>query len=166
MFTCVFCASCFGIGVPMLVWFPTVHAFAIWILLHMIMLPVIMIGLDKPWGLRMLSWCVPRTQLVRTMQKDGETIHMLAYGEPGHMLKAHIYWLPKIGQVYLHPNGYVSGVSYVYFWEPVNVHHAVSMHLTHDCADWDKLKHMNWGDREDYRLLLKSQTKLNHESHI
>lgn len=108
----------------------------------------------------MLSWLIPHTQVVLTMHHDGDTRFALAYGEPGHILTAHVFWLGEIGDIQLYPNGYVHGSGYVYFWEPVNKDAQIQMHLTYDCMDWQKLQHMTWSDRDDYRQQLKTQIKL------
>jgi hypothetical protein len=132
----------------------------IWMVLHAIGAPVVLFGLDKRWGLYSLSWIIPHTQLVRTLDHDGEVRYALACGETGQVLHAHVFWLGQIGNLRLHPNGYVQGESYVYFWEPVNSDHKIQMHLTYNCRELDELKGMDWMDREDYRLSLKAQTKL------
>lgn len=129
-------------------------------LAHAMCIPVVIFGIDRKWGLCLLSWLIPHTQVVRTLDHDGEVRYALAYGEPGEILTAHVCWLGQLGKMYLHENGYVQGVSYVYFWEPVNLDLKVQMHLTHNCRELDELKHMNWSDRDDYRLSLKDQTKL------
>jgi hypothetical protein len=132
----------------------------IWMVLHAIGAPVVLFGLDKRWGLHALSWIIPHTQLVRTLDHDGEVRYALAYGETGQVLTAHVLWLGQIGALHLHPNGYVQGVSYVYFWEPVNSDDKIQMHLTYNCLDLDELKRMAWMERVHYRLSLKDQTKL------
>jgi len=138
----------------------------VWIMVHLIMFLYLMFYTDTRSGLTLLSLIIPRTHLVHTMDHDGEVRHVLAYGEPGQVLHAHRYWLSEIGEIQLHPNGYVSGPSYVYFWEPTDPNQLVAMHLTYDCIDWHKLGQMSWTHRDDYRQQLKSQIKLNHESHI
>lgn len=138
----------------------------VWAGIHLVMVPLLIVGTDTRWGVTILSWCIPNTHLVRTMDYDGEIKHVLAYGEWGQVLHGHVYWFTETGRVQLYPNGYVKATDYVYFWEPTNPEHLVSMHLTYDCEAWDKLALMHWIHRDDYRQRLKRQTKLNHESHI
>ena len=130
------------------------------------MLPFLFFGFDRKYGLKLLSVILPNTQLVRTMDYDGEISHVLAYGEAGSVLTGHIYWLGEMGPIQLYPNGYVSGVSYVYFWEPVDLASRSHMHMTYDCVAWSQLKHTQWYDIEEYRLKLRNQAKLMHVTHI
>jgi hypothetical protein len=156
----MFLASCLGGSLLIHLLFSTNLVYLIWLIMHALILPMIMFGMDRKWGLQALSWIIPHTQLVHTLDNDGEMRHALAYGEPGDILTAHVFWLGEIGKLYLHPNGYVQGASYVYFWEPVNTDDQIQMHLTYNCKELTQIQHMAWMDKEDYRLLLKTQTKL------
>jgi hypothetical protein len=143
------------------------HWGIVWMAMHLVILPPLMLGTDTRWGVTILSWIIPNTQLVRTMDYAGDIQYVLAYGEAGQVLHGHLYWFTEVGELQLHPNGYVwPDIGYVYFWEPTNTDQRACMHLTYDCVQWDKLDKMPWTHREDYRQQLKSQTKLNHESHI
>lgn len=137
-----------------------------WLGVLLFALPNLLIMLGDHRASHALTWMIPHTQCVRTMHHDGEIRYVLAYGEPGQVLHAHIYWLNQQAPLQLHPNGYVTGTSYVYFWEPVDLLALSHMHLTYDCEDLDKLKHMSWHAREEYRFTLKKQTKLDHQTHI
>lgn len=161
-----FFLSCFG-GFVVLNLLPLPQGVAsVWIMVHVLTMPVWFFGLDRKWGLTLLSHMLPRTHLVRTVDHDHEIRYVLAYGEPGQVLTGHIYWLAQMGHLKLYPNGYVAGASYVYFWEPVDVDTCTHMHLTYDCVDWSKLKHMTWHEVEEYRFKLRNQAKLMHVTHI
>ena len=138
----------------------------VWMMTHLVMLLYLLLGTETRSGCALLSWIIPHTHMVRTMDHDGQVRHVLAYGESGQVLHGHLHWLSEIGAIQLHPNGYVEGLCYVYFWEPIHPEQLAYMHLTYDCAEWHKLKHMRWTQREDYRQQLKDQSKMNHESHI
>lgn len=137
-----------------------------WLIGHLCVFLVLMLGIDTTTALHVLSWFLPRTQVVRTMDYDGEIHHVLAYGEHGDILTAHRYWATEIGAMKLYPNGYVAGIGFIYFWEPLNVEARSAMHLTYDCVDWSQLKHMTWNDVEEYRFNLKQQAKLMNVTHI
>lgn len=94
--------------------------------------------------MRLLAWLLPHHHVVRTMDHDGEVRYALAQGEWGQVLHAHMHWATELGGMHLHPNGLVTGVSYVYFWEPVDQDALSVMHLTYDCKDWHKLQHAGW----------------------
>ena len=138
----------------------------VWMMTHLIMLLYLLLGTATRSGLTLLSWIIPHTHLVRTMDHDGQVRHVLAYGEPGQVMHGHLHWLSEAVQIQMYPNGYVAGAGYVYFWEPVDLLARSHMHLTYDCVEWHKLKHMRWIEKEDYRQQLKDQSKMNHESYI
>ena len=133
----------------------------VWMMTHLVMLLCLLLGTETRPGLTLLSWIIPHTHLVRTMDHDGEVRHVLAYGQAGEVMLGHLHWLSEASEIQLHPNGYVKGVSYVYFWEPINAEQLAYMHLAYDCQDWHKLTHMRWTQREDYRQRLKDQSKMN-----
>lgn len=142
------------------------HWALLWMIMHLLTILAILVCMDTRGGLIILNWIIPHTQVVCTMDSDGEVRHVLAYGEYGQVLHAHRYWLSEVGNMKLHPNGYVSGPSFVHFWEPIHPEQLVAMRLTYDSLDFDKLAKMHWLDRDDYRLMLQNQIKLSHESHI
>lgn len=161
----VWLLSTFGGHLLLLLCAPAWLAFT-WAMIHLFILPILIFGIDSRRALALISKFIPHTHVVRTMDHDGEIRHVLAYGEWGQVMHAHQHWLNEIGAMQLHPNGYVQGPVYIYFWEPAHTEDQTVMHLSYDCADWTLLKHMHWTQRADYRQQLEKQTKLKHESHI
>jgi len=137
-----------------------------WMGIHLMLMPLVLFTSDTRWGLTILSWIIPGTQLVRTLDHDGEIHHVLAYGEWGQTMTAYRYWAMEIGAMVLYPNGYVGELCFVYCWEPVNVEACAAMHLTYDFVDLESLAQLDYSDRNEYRHKLETESKLMHVTHI
>lgn len=137
-----------------------------WMCIHLMLLAILLGYADTKWFLTILSWIIPGTQLVRTMDHDGEINHVLAYGEWGQIMTAHRYWSANIGPMLLYPNGYVGELCFVYCWEPVDVEACAAMHLTYDCVELESLAQLSYSARSEYRHKLETETKLMHVTHL
>lgn len=116
--------------------------------------------------LRVISFFTPNTQVVKVMHYDHEVNHAIAYGDPHNVMKAHVSWYTHTGPIYLHPNGLVSGLSFISVWEPLDEDHKTAMHLTYDLLDFQTLLKMTKHELYDYRRQLARQLKLQDEHNL